>query len=259
MSRPFHPSIPQATDNPSTSQPQLLDNNSSINSSWGINHVPLAQGSNRGLHSLINFVAPQSSDPSLTGLQSAMYTKTEASGQQLFFSNASQVRQLTGLSVINGTITNVIVGASTVITVAGHGLNIGNSVTVAGVQGATGINGGPYVISAVTANTFTVPVASAGAYTSGGTITSPQSLNYGASTPWGWIFNMGQTPLIGTGSYTINLAMPLQGGFVPLYQGLTSVTGVNQLGISSNTTTQLIINTSVTIGTARFWYILITK
>lgn len=80
-----------------------------------------------------------------------------------------------GNTLAIGAITGVSAAANAVVTSAGHGLQVGQSVNIAGVVGTglmTAINGGPFTITAVSTNTFTVAVATtAGVYTSGGTVT----------------------------------------------------------------------------------------
>ena len=62
----------------------------------------------------------------------------------------------------------------TITTSAAHNLVIGQTVVIAGVNGATGVNGTFVVATAPTANTFTITLAAApGVYTSGGVVTSP--------------------------------------------------------------------------------------
>lgn len=76
-------------------------------------------------------------------------------------------------------ITAITKGATTVITVgASHGYTVGTSVYISGVVGMTQINGARATISAVGANTITIPINSIAFsdYVSGGTVnTRPQS------------------------------------------------------------------------------------
>lgn len=75
-------------------------------------------------------------------------------------------------ALLTATISNVTPGASTVIT-AINTFSVGQFVNIVGVTGiAGGINGGPFVIIAATPTTFTIPLATAGAYTGGGTATA---------------------------------------------------------------------------------------
>ena len=77
-----------------------------------------------------------------------------------------------------GVITAVSNASPAVITSTAHGLANGNSVNISDVAGATGVNGGPFVVNTVAANTFNIatiagttltPVNLPGVYTSGGT------------------------------------------------------------------------------------------
>lgn len=67
-----------------------------------------------------------------------------------------------------GTITGVTNANPAVVTSAAHGLTTGQSVAISGVGVATGVNM-TNTITVVDANSFSVPVAAGGAYTSGGT------------------------------------------------------------------------------------------
>ena len=225
----YHPNIPQATDNPTVSQGQLLDNFGTLNTDFAINHVAFTAGGNAGFHKLVQFTNVLLADPSVTGSQSAIYPKSVSGEPQLFFNNPITVYQLTGLPFVNGTITNVVLSAgNTVATITsnGHNLVTGNSVTILGVGGITGLNGNTFTITKINANSFSVPGTFTGSYTGGGTFTSPQSTNYGFVTPWGWTINMGQT--IATGAtFTQQFAIPYSVGFDTYTAQLTPFTGVN--------------------------------
>jgi hypothetical protein len=69
---------------------------------------------------------------------------------------------------INGIITGATNANPIVITSANHGLISTQSVTISGVLGNLAANG-TFVITKIDANTFSIPVAGSGAYTSGGT------------------------------------------------------------------------------------------
>lgn len=101
---PYHPSIPQATDNPTNSQADLLDNFGQINTAFNVNHIPFTGGGNSGYHTKIFFQAPLGADPDLTAPQSSLYPKTVAGATELFFQNdvgAANVYQLTNLVLTN--------------------------------------------------------------------------------------------------------------------------------------------------------------
>lgn len=68
----------------------------------------------------------------------------------------------------SGTITGATNANPIVITCADHGLSTGTVVTITGVAGNTNANG-TFVVTRINANTFSIPVAGNGAYTSGGT------------------------------------------------------------------------------------------
>jgi hypothetical protein len=102
MTSIFNPNIPQTNDDPTVSQSQLLGNFGKLNSDWAANHVPLTSGGNNGFHKFIQFPTVLSGDPTLTGLQSQVYPKTDGNGNTaLFFANASKVYQLNDLTIVN--------------------------------------------------------------------------------------------------------------------------------------------------------------
>lgn len=88
---------------------------------------------------------------------------------------------------IPGGITGVTnVTNPTVTTSQYHLLRAGQTITIAGVVGATGVNGTKTVATTPTATTFTITQAAPGAYTSGGTITyAPKAalLHKGSDSP----------------------------------------------------------------------------
>jgi hypothetical protein len=227
----YHPNIPQANDDPTVSQGQLLDNYGKMNTDFGVNHVPLTAGANNGFHTLVQFPTVLVSDPAVSGLQSALYPKADVNNiPQLFFENLNVVYQLTNLPFVNGTITGVVVGANGLVTSDNHQLATGNQVTIIGVNGVTGINGMTFTITVVNANQFNINAAVAGGYINGGTFTSPQSLRFGFRTPWGWIINTGRNL---PGSNAIQYSIPYPMGFV-FYGGyLTPESGANQFGLNS--------------------------
>jgi hypothetical protein len=82
------------------------------------------------------------------------------------------VSSLVGSTTYVTGVTNANPGVVT--TNLNHGFTTGqNNVHIAGVNGTTGVNGGPYTVTAITENTFSfgVNTTSSGAYTSGGTVT----------------------------------------------------------------------------------------
>jgi len=97
---PYHPTIPQAGDDPSNSQQDLLDNFGAINTDFSINHVPFTSGTLNGYHSKVYFYKPLSADPNLASPISTLYSKSVSGLTQLFFQNgslASNVFQLTDI------------------------------------------------------------------------------------------------------------------------------------------------------------------
>lgn len=97
----YNPNIPQPNDDPTASQADLLGNFGKLNTDWAINHVPLTSGGNNGFHKFIQFPNVLSVDPTVTGLQSAVYPKLGPDSlPALFFKNAAKLYQLTNLPVV---------------------------------------------------------------------------------------------------------------------------------------------------------------
>lgn len=212
---PYHPTIPQATDDPSNSQADILQNFMKINADFAVNHVPLTDGGNQGQHTKVFIPVPlaYTADPNLVPNQTSLYVKTAALGtNELFFQNGNlpnpstflptiglNVRQLTNLPVMNGTITNVtqVLGNARIFSLS-HGLVAGNQVTIAGVYGATQVNNSYVVDSidpAIPSTYFNVVQAGVGVYVPGTgffTTTNGSTMNrYGVITPWNLVLNFG--------------------------------------------------------------------
>lgn len=239
----YHPNIPQATDDPTVSQSQLLNNFGKMNTDFAINHVALTAGGNNGFHKLVQFTNVLSSDPSVTGVQSALYPKNVDGNPQLFFRNTTQIYPLTGLKVINGTITGVITGGNTRVTSDGHRLATGNTVTILDVNGVTGINGLTFTITVVDANNFDLNAASAGAYINGGIWTSPDSTRFGFITPWGWTINCGFAITVGL-TTMVNFSIPYSLGFDTYTALLTPESAVTQIAVTNISQTILTFSNS---------------
>lgn len=254
----YHPNIPQATDDPTVSQSQLLDNFGKMNTDFAINHVALTAGGNNGFHKLVQFTNVLPTDPVVTGVQSAVYPKNVDGSPQLFFNNVSQVYPLTGLRVINGTITNITQAVNARVTSAGHSLAIGNTVTISDVLGMTQINGGPYTVTTIVdVNNFEINVNSTGftPYASGGVWTSPNSTRFGFITPWGWTINCGLFTISSGSTINVFFSIPYVIGFDTYTALLTPNAGVTQYGIFAVNPTFFSVATSTTPRT--FYYLVI--
>lgn len=255
----YHPNIPQANDNPTVSQRQFLDNFIKLNSDFSINHVPFTAGGNKGFHTLVQIPSPLEVIPDLVGLESLLYTDTSINpldsteSVEFFFKNSEATRQLTKLPYVNGTITDVTPGANGVVTSSDrHLLTTGADVTIQDVEGITGINNMTFTITVLNITQFELNDAVGGAYTSGGTWTSPSSTRYGFMTPWNWIINTGTIQPAGTTIIPYSIPYPI--GFL-LYGGwLTPFTGVTQFGLQSPTETHITMTTS---NNPLFYYLII--
>lgn len=86
----------------------------------------------------------------------------------------------TAISGLDATIVGGITGVTnatnpTITTAQYHLLRPGQSVTISGVVGATGVNGTKTVLATPSATTFTITNAAPGPYSSGGAITTPRA------------------------------------------------------------------------------------
>lgn len=98
----FFPAIPATNNSPSVDQPNMQTNNQSTNDMLAVDHVTF-NVANGGTHKQITFITPLGSDPSLTGTQGEVYTKSVSGLAQLFFANSSAAIQITNsLSASSG-------------------------------------------------------------------------------------------------------------------------------------------------------------
>lgn len=258
----YHPNIPQANDDPQKSQADLLDNFSSINSQFSINHVPLTDGGSNGYHSQVWFNNILATDPNLTNPESSVYTKNISGSNELFFQNGTSfanVAQLTGLIVANGQITGATQAANCKITSVNHGLVAGNNLTIFNVYGMVQLNKNTYTVTNVlNANEFEINVNSLafGAYSGGGlwSVSAPTTMTkFAVISPWGLIFNFGSVPI---NTPTINFAVPFALGniYTALVQAKTS-----QSAIYVNTVTNTNMTVLVKSGTTELYYLVVGK
>ena len=93
----YNPNIPQATDDPSTSQAQLLDNFGELNTFLAVNHVAL-NASGQGKHTFAELVNQAAIPPGLVANEGTLYTKQVSSVSQLFYTpdNSGIEYQMTG-------------------------------------------------------------------------------------------------------------------------------------------------------------------
>jgi len=100
----YNPNIPQPGDFLSDSQSQILNNFSSANASFGINHVNFATATNNGKHKFCELLN-QAAVPTPVSNQGVVYTKKDASNRsQLFYSPDStgdeyQITRVIGASI----------------------------------------------------------------------------------------------------------------------------------------------------------------
>lgn len=101
----YSPNIPQPTDIPADSQGDILQNFQSLNTIFGVNHLPLTDVSPQaGYHTKVFLSSALGADPNLASPAGAIYTKTVAAQSELFFQNGAlpaDVAQLTALPLVN--------------------------------------------------------------------------------------------------------------------------------------------------------------
>lgn len=83
----YSPDIPQATDDPSQSQPLLLGNFQEIAAAFNLNHGDFNTGE-QGLHKFLQ-MPEQSSAPTTAANEGALYTKDSSGSTQLFWREES--------------------------------------------------------------------------------------------------------------------------------------------------------------------------
>lgn len=162
--------IPQSTDNPSDSQPQLLANFQEIDTYTSVNHVALNDG-DQGKHKFMQ-MPEQGSAPTTAANEGALYTKDTGTEPDLFYrreSNGTEV-QLTGGKTTVGAQSSVtlpsgvIMKYGTITVAAGGGTSAVTFTTpfptaIRNVQlsvtGGSSAEGRPYIGSTPTTSGFT--------------------------------------------------------------------------------------------------------
>lgn len=86
----FKPNVPQPSDYMSSSQIDLLRNNTTIEQVFNVNHVPMTNSldEDRGKHKCVSFIS-QASDPTTTTQERAVYTKDDSGVPNLFMRGPS--------------------------------------------------------------------------------------------------------------------------------------------------------------------------
>jgi len=88
----YNENIPQAPDNPSSSQGLMLDNFMEINTAFNLNHGNF-NGPDQGLHKFM-VMPQQDSAPATADLQGALYAKDVSSKTDLFYRGKSDGTEL---------------------------------------------------------------------------------------------------------------------------------------------------------------------
>ena len=83
----YNENIPQASDNPSQSQAQILDNFQEISTAFNTNHGNF-NAADQGKHSFLQ-MPEQGSAPATSANEGGVYTKEESGATQLFWRNES--------------------------------------------------------------------------------------------------------------------------------------------------------------------------
>ena len=143
----YLPDIPQAQDDPSQSQGQLLANFQELNTFLSVNHLDL-NAAGQGKHKFMQ-MPEQSSAPTTAADEGALYTKVVSGLTQLFFRTESDgaENQITGAFTASSTGSVTIAGGITLKWGSGNA----NSATFS---------------SAYATSIFAVVVGSSGAFTS---------------------------------------------------------------------------------------------
>ena len=125
MTIPFNDTIPKPSDLLSVSQGDLLNNNKAITEFWEVNHGTMSSLTDRGLHTLINFLN-FSAPGAQTYPKSALHTADRTTFTDLnFLRGDGKNRQLTDLATVT------LGSAKGIVTPWGFTLNFGEvTVTV---------------------------------------------------------------------------------------------------------------------------------
>ena len=93
----YDPNIPQASDDPSVSQGEILQNFQTIGSNFGVNHVALGAVSNPGKHKFVEMPNQSVIPGSLISGEGTLYTKAVSTISQAFWTpdNSGNEYQMT--------------------------------------------------------------------------------------------------------------------------------------------------------------------
>jgi len=98
----YDPTQPAAGTSPASTRSTIQGNFNQANIAIGRDHIPFDAPDNEGRHRKVTLVEVQATPgPVLTGVQSAVYSKTISGAQQLFFKNAAGEKALTAPDVPN--------------------------------------------------------------------------------------------------------------------------------------------------------------
>jgi len=98
----YDPTQPAAGTSPASTRSTIQQNFNQANIAIGRDHIPFDGPSDEGRHRKVTIVEVQATPgPVLTGVQSAVYSKTISGAQQLFFKNAAGEKALTAANVPN--------------------------------------------------------------------------------------------------------------------------------------------------------------
>lgn len=154
----YNPSIPTGAQNLSDSQVDILNNFTELNTIFASDHFQwnFATTGDRGLHRRVSFPTPLTSDPSVAGDDSVVYSKLVSGITQLFFKNATTSEKITG----------------SVVTQSGNGgIDFPQSVSIR--WGSATFSGTSAVISYATqfpVNTYTVVISPVNSVAAGATL-----------------------------------------------------------------------------------------
>ena len=171
----YNADIPQASDDPSQSQGQLLANFQELNTSNSVNHVAF-NDSDQGKHKFLQ-MPEQGAPPTTSANEGGIYTKEQSSATELFWRNESNggEQQLTnsvpntsgtgrdwnfadGLQIRTGTVSHP--GTATNVVFSAPFVNNVYSVVITPVGGAGTISG--WNAQALTVNGFTLASVGSG-------------------------------------------------------------------------------------------------
>jgi hypothetical protein len=190
----FNPNIPRPTDLLSNSQADLLSNNTSLNTTFSKNHIPLNVATNNGKHTFVEMVNSSGLPAGLVVNEGTLYTRSASSISNLYYTpdNSGNQYQLTrtNSAKFSTFATNTAYGGGDIVSGGWTFLPGGMlfQYGVVNIQNSPGLTAVTYPL-AFTNPAFMIQATAIVASSSGGDQTASIRINMGTTTG----FNIGST------------------------------------------------------------------